>query len=107
MLHGGWSAWTSWTSPAAGLMALGFFVDRASLVDVAGGPHRKFAAWIGVAFLLLGVALSILSVIQYRRSVASLRKVEIPPGYWLNLGVGTSLAVALLGLLLVLYILQS
>jgi hypothetical protein len=88
-------------------MALGFFVDRASLVDVAGGPHRKFAAWIGVAFLLLGVALSILSVIQYRRSVASLRKLEIPPGYWLNLGVGTSLAVAVLGLLLVLYILQS
>ena len=97
----------AWSRTAAGLMALGFFVDRASLVDAAGGPHRKFAAWIGVAFLLLGVVLSILSVIQYRRSVASLRKVEIPPGYWLNLGVGTSLAVALLGLLLVLYILQS
>jgi hypothetical protein len=36
--------------------------------------------------------------------VASLRKVEIPPGYWLNLGVGTSLAVALLGMLLVVYV---
>lgn len=97
----------AWSRTAAGLMALGFFVDRASLVDAASGPHRKFAAWIGVAFLLLGVVLSLLSVVQYRRSVASLRKVEIPPGYWLNLGVGTSLAVALLGLLLVLYILQS
>lgn len=97
----------AWSRTAAGLMALGFFVDRASLVDAAGGPHRKFAACIGVAFLLLGVVLSILSVVQYRRSVASLRTVEIPPGYWLNLGVGTSLAVALLGLLLVLYILQS
>jgi putative membrane protein len=97
----------AWSRTAAGLMALGFFVDRASLVDAAGGPHRKFAAWIGVAFLLLGVVLSILSVVQYRRSVASLRQVEIPPGYWLNLGVGTSLAVALLGVLLVLYILQS
>lgn len=94
----------AWSRTAAGLMALGFFVDRASLVDVAAGPHRKFAAWIGVAFLLLGVVLSILSVVQYRRSVASLRKVQIPPGYWLNLGVGTSLAVALLGVLLVLYI---
>ena len=49
----------AWSRTAAGLMALGFFVDRASLVDVAGGPHRKFAAWIGVAFLLLGVVLSI------------------------------------------------
>jgi putative membrane protein len=94
----------AWSRTAAGLMALGFFVDRASLVDVAGGPHRKFAAWIGVAFLLLGVVLSVLSVVQYRRSVASLRKIEIPSGYWLNLGVATSLTVALLGMLLVVYV---
>jgi putative membrane protein len=97
----------AWSRTAAGLMALGFFVDRASLVDAANAPHRQFAAWIGIAFLLLGVALSVLCVVQYRRNVASLRKVEIPPGYWINLGVGTSLTVALLGLLLVLYILQS
>ena len=29
----------AWSRTAAGLMALGFFVDRASLVDAAGGPH--------------------------------------------------------------------
>jgi len=98
----------AWSRTAAGLMALGFFVDRVSLVDAATGPHhRKFAAWIGIAFLLLGVVLSVLSVVQYRRSVASLRTVEIPPRYWVNLGVFTSLAVALLGLLLVVYILQG
>ena len=28
----------AWSRTAAGLMALGFFVDRASLVDVAAGP---------------------------------------------------------------------
>jgi hypothetical protein len=39
--------------------------------------------------------------------MASLRAVEIPAGYWINLGVFTSAAVALLGLLLVLYIVQS
>ena len=97
----------AWSRTAAGLMALGFFVDRASLVDAAAGPHRTFAAWIGIAFLLLGVILSVLSVVQYRRSVASLRAVEIPTGYWINLGIFTSVAVALLGLLLVLYIVQS
>jgi putative membrane protein len=97
----------AWSRTAAGLMALGFFVERASLIDAAAGPQRKFAAWIGIAFLLLGVALSVLSVMQYRRSVASLRAIEIPSRYWVNLGVVTSLAVALLGLLLVLYILQS
>ena len=97
----------AWSRTAAGLMALGFFVDRAALLDVAAGPHRKFAAWIGVAFLLLGVVLSILSVVQYRRSVASLRAVEIPPRYWVHLGVATSLSVALLGVLLVVYIVTS
>ena len=96
----------AWSRTAAGLMALGFFVDRASLIDAAA-PHRKFAAWIGIAFLLLGVVLSVLSVVQYRRSMASLRAVEIPAGYWINLGVFTSAAVALLGLLLVLYLVQS
>lgn len=55
----------AWSRTAAGLMALGFFVDRASLVG------RDPA-----------------SVLDQSR-------------------VGTSLAVALLGLLLVLYILQS
>ena len=62
----------AWSRTAAGLMALDFFVDRASLVDVAGGPHRKFAAWIGVAFLILGVVLSILSVaVPPQRGVAA------------------------------------
>jgi putative membrane protein len=65
------------------------------------------AAWIGIAFLLVGVALNLLSVVQYRRSLASLRPVEIPPGYWPNLAVVTSLAVALLGVLLVFYVLRA
>jgi len=97
----------AWSRTAAGLMALGFFVDRASLMGAAASPDRKFAAGIGIAFLLLGALLSVLSVVQYRRSVASLRAVEIPPRYWLNLGVVTSLAVALLGVLLALYVVKT
>lgn len=97
----------AWSRTAAGLIALGFFVDRASLMGAAAGPDRKFAAGIGIAFLLLGALLSVLSVVQYRRGVASLRPVEIPARYWVNLGVVTSLAVALLGLLLVVYIVSG
>ena len=88
-------------------MALGFLVDRASLMTDTANIDRAFAAWIGIAFLLLGVLLNILSVMQYRRSVASLRPAEIPPRYWLNLAVVTSLAVALLGLLLALYVFRT
>jgi putative membrane protein len=97
----------AWNRTAAGLMALGFFIDRASLMGVAGETDRKFAVWIGIAFLLLGVLLGALSVVQYRRSVASLRPIEIPPRYWLNLAVFTSLAVSVLGLLLALYLLRT
>jgi putative membrane protein len=98
----------AWSRTAAGLMALGFFIDRASLMGVAAEPDRKFAVWIGIAFLLLlGVLLGILSVVQYRRSVASLRPVEIPLRYWPNLAVLTSLAVSVLGLLLALYLLKT
>ena len=66
-----------------------------------------FASAIGIAFLLLGVALNVLSVVQYRRSLATLRPAEIPTGYWLNLAVFMSLAVAFLGLLLAAYLLVT
>jgi len=94
----------AWNRTASGLIALGFFIDRAALMAEGGGV---FATAIGIAFLILGVALNILSVVQYRRSLATLRPAEIPAGYWLNLAVFTSLAVALLGLLLAAYLLVT
>ena len=97
----------AWNRTASGLMALGFFIDRASLVADAAKSSRVLAAGIGIAFLLLGAALNVLSVVQYRRGVASLRPVEIPPRYWLNLAVVTSLTVALLGFLLALYVVYT
>ena len=97
----------AWNRTASGLMALGFFIDRASLMTGAARADRTLAAWTGIAFLLLGVALNVLSVVQHRRSIQSLRPVEIPPRYWLNLSVFTSLAVALLGLLLAYYVLRA
>jgi putative membrane protein len=96
----------AWNRTASGLMALGFFIDRAALMTDADGSG-VLATVIGLAFVLLGVALNILSVVQYRRSIASLRPAEIPSRYWLNLAVVTSLAVAFLGLLLALYILKT
>ena len=37
------------------------------------------AFWIGLAFVLLGVALRALSIVQYRRSIASLRPMKSHP----------------------------
>jgi putative membrane protein len=94
----------AWVRTASGLMALGFIVDRAALVS---GTNHAYAVVIGLGFLLVGVLLSALSVMQYRASVATLRPPEIPPGYWVNLSVFTSAAVGLLGLALAIYVVAS
>jgi putative membrane protein len=92
----------AWSRTAAGLMAFGFVIDRTALL--APGATRGFALWIGLGFILLGVLLSVLSIVQYRRSVATLRPVEIPPGYWVNLSLYASAAIGVLGLALALYL---
>jgi len=97
----------AWNRTAAGLIALGFFIDRASLMGVADKTDRAFAAGLGIAFVLLGVALDLVSILQYRRSIASLRPVEIPQGYMVNLAVAMSVVVAALGLLLAAYMVKT
>ena len=94
----------AWSRTAAGLMAFGFVVDRTSLLVGEDTQRGGFGFWIGLAFVLLGVALSALSIVQYRRSIATLRPVEIPAGYWVNLSAYASAILGLLGVALALYI---
>ena len=91
----------AWSRTAAGLMAFGFLIDRSELLLDGGGPAGM---WIGIAFIVMGVALCALSVVQYRRAVADLRPVEIPPGYWVNLSVFASALIGLLGVALAVYL---
>lgn len=97
----------AWSRTAAGLMALGFLVDRSALLTPGGQARPAFALWVGLGFVVLGVALSALSIIQYRRSVAGLRPVEIPQGYWVNLSVYASAVIGALGLALAAFLLVS
>ena len=92
----------AWNRTASGLIALGFLIDRASLMTHSA--RHGFAVAIGVSFLVLGVLLNVLSVVQYRRGIAELRAAEIPPRYWVNLPVAASLAVSALGVALALYL---
>jgi putative membrane protein len=94
----------AWSRTAAGLMAFGFVIDRTAVLMPRAAASAAFALWIGLAFVLLGVALSMLSIVQYRRSVATLRPVEIPSGYWVNLSVYVSALIGLLGLALSAYL---
>ena len=95
----------AWSRTASGLMALGFLVDRSTLLAPSSRPG--FALGIGLAFVLLGVVLSALSIVQYRRSVAELRPPEIPPGYWVNLSVYVSLIIGALGVALAAYLVSA
>ncbi|MGH8733345.1 MAG: YidH family protein [Burkholderiales bacterium] len=94
----------AWSRTAAGLMAFGFVIDRTALLAPRAAPSPGFALWIGLAFVLLGVLLSVLSIVQYRRSVATLRPVEIPAGYWVNLSVYAAALIAVLGVALAVYL---
>ena len=100
----------AWNRTAVALMGFGFLVERFGLflqVVLSRHPeplHRGISLVIGVAFILLGVAVLLLSVRQYRRVVATLGKGEIPDGYWLNAPVLANLVLAILGLVLATYL---
>ena len=97
----------AWSRTAAGLMAFGFVVDRTAVLIPGTAGRPALAFWIGLAFVLLGVLLSGLSIVQYRRAIATLRPVEIPPGYWVNLAVHASAIIGLLGMALAVYLVMG
>ncbi len=100
----------AWNRTAIALMGFGFLVERFGLflhvvMNQQSEPlHRGFTLFIGVAFILLGVATLLLSVRHYRKVVATLGAGEIPDGYWVNGPVLTNLVMALLGLVLATYL---
>lgn len=97
----------AWSRTAAGLMAFGFLVERTAMLVRQEGAPPNAPFWIGLAFVLLGVLLSALSIVQYRRSVVGLRSTEIPPGYWVNLTVYANVMIAALGIALALYLIAG
>jgi putative membrane protein len=94
----------AWVRTAAGLMAMGLLIDRSAVLTPAQSGGQDLAFLIGVAFVILGVVLLLLSVVQYRRTVAELRAAEIPEGYWVNLSVYLSAVTAILGVAMALYL---
>jgi len=100
----------AWNRTAITLMGFGFLVERFGLylhVMLARPEqplHRDLSLLLGVCFILLGVALLLLSIRQYRRLLASLDPSQVPPGYWLQSGVVINLGMALLGLALAAYL---
>lgn len=101
----------AWNRTSLSLMAFGFVIERfglfARLLAPAEAPalSGRVSLWIGIAFILIGSGVAAVSVRQYRKVLATLKPVEIPDGYRVNLGALTNLSVAVLGIVLTLYLL--
>jgi putative membrane protein len=103
----------AWSRTSITVMVFGFVVERfgllAKMLLPKGGEiiERGISFWIGLVFILFGVTLSVLSTMQYLRVLKTLRKEEVPEGYWLHLGVITNIVLAILGLLVTFYLLTE
>ena len=99
----------AWTRTSLTLMAFGFVIERFGLfVHVLmsmGGQtlQRDTSFWVGVAFILLGAIVGVVGAVQYRRVLKTLKPVEIPEGYWVNIGVYTNLVLAVFGMVIAVY----
>ncbi|NOT18044.1 MAG: DUF202 domain-containing protein [Sulfuriferula sp.] len=100
----------AWNRTSLTLMAFGFVVERFGLFLHMLAPHtpqtveRGVSFWVGMGFIVLGSAMAILAVAQYRRVLRTFKPVEIPDGYWVNMAAVTTLILAALGIALSAYL---
>ncbi len=90
-------------------MGFGFVVERFGLFlrMVMNQPlslsQRGFSLWMGVALLLMGAVVSVVSALQFRNVVRGLGEKEIPRGYWTHIGVWLNFLLAVVALALALH----
>lgn len=87
-------------------MGFGFVVGRFGLfVRIAqglplAGAERGLSMWLGVTLLLLGATVAVSSAMQFRRTLVTLGRGEVPSGYWTGIGVWVNFILAGVALLL-------
>ena len=105
----------AWNRTSLALIAFGFLVERAGLLLNAIAPSQAHAAsmvltfWLGLAFIALGALSAVYSSRQYAAVLRTLSPAEFPEGYEARWGMLVNVAVAILGvgLIVVLYIARS
>jgi len=99
----------AWTRTGITLMGFGFVIERFGLflhmfMTIEGKEWQRDASfWVGICFILLGAIVEFSSVMQYRSVLKTMKPIEIPEGYWVNIGVCTNLVVAAIGVVIILY----
>jgi len=97
----------AWNRTSVSLVAFGFVVERAGLLIDAispAGAHLTqvtLSFWLGLAFIALGSFAAGYSARQYSIVLRTLSPAEFPPGYTGKWGLSVNIAVAILGIFLI------
>jgi inner membrane protein YidH len=101
----------AWQRSALALMGFGFVIERFSLFLAAlqheseiPKPHL-FSLLVGVALILLGAAVALVSSISYGRFVKSLPSQDVSSAYLTGLGSLINVLIAAAGVALAAYLL--
>lgn len=103
----------AWNRTSLAWMAFGFVIERFGLFMrlVSGKPAEPLqwglSFWLGLAFIFIGSLIAVLSTLQYRKVLKTLKPIEIPQGYRVGVGIFGNLSVALLGIGLMVYLFFS
>jgi len=96
----------AWQRSAIALMGFGFVIERFGLFlqmqthQPLSGGQRSFSLGLGIAMLLLGAAVALVSARQFIQVAKNLQPEVVPPGYWPRAGVALNLIIALIALAL-------
>jgi putative membrane protein len=103
----------SWIRSALGLMALGFVMDRFSLVLremllQAGGkaPYGTFPAWAGAAVVLLGALMALVAIVRYWRFERRYDRGNDDAGHGLRPAILFTAIIAAAGFVIALFLLS-
>lgn len=103
----------AWNRTALAAMAFGFAIERFGLFmrmmerPGAAAANHGPSFWVGIALVVLGALMALLSVGQYRRVLATLNPDEVPARYAVNLATYATLGVAAIGAILAAYLFLS
>jgi putative membrane protein len=102
----------AWNRSCVALITLGFVIERFGLFvgeirGLALGGQRELSFLIGVGLIAAAVLLAVVSVQQYRRVIKTLTPAERLPGYWIWWGALANSLLAVLGLLLIGYLVRG
>jgi putative membrane protein len=108
----------SWVRAALGLMALGFVIDRFSLVlrqiapSLAAHYSKAFAFWGGTLVVVLGAIMAVVAAIRYALFALHYHRdyqhdQTTRPGYGILLGVIFTVIVAVMGFVIAGFLLMA